>query len=144
MMKPQRSMNHRAPRRRRGLATILLIAAGLASVACASQVSSEEPPPPTPAPIEDEIVGECVDAASEAGPPNFFECGAFCCDGRTEICVDAGDASFCEAQDECSDEGWDWCNGSCVDLMNDWTHCGTCGSGCTDGAECSNGSCVER
>jgi hypothetical protein len=33
------------------------------------------------------------------------------------------------------------CNGACVDLKNDPTHCGACDAGCAVGGSCANGAC---
>jgi hypothetical protein len=44
----------------------------------------------------------------------------------------------------CGDDRIAECGGACVDLDNDWLHCGACGKSCAPGQICSKGACAAK
>lgn len=104
--------------------------------------------------------GRCRDGRckgnGDGGNPSTCSatCGG-CCSGKTcqagtsdtacgqggEACVDCGDNAQCSGGDCLCDEGFDACDGECVDMQTDPDHCGLCGKICEGGTECVGGIC---
>jgi hypothetical protein len=50
------------------------------------------------------------------------------------------DSGSCQCVNRCS-SGQDYCNGNCIDVVNDATNCGSCGNVCPPGMPCIAGTC---
>jgi hypothetical protein len=50
------------------------------------------------------------------------------------------DNASCQCVDRCS-PGQGYCNGNCIDVVNDAANCGTCGNACPTGMPCIAGTC---
>jgi hypothetical protein len=84
--------------------------------------------------------------------PNSCQCTteASCDQGQTlcnDQCVSTDcpshqlfDHGSCQCMNRCS-AGQDYCNESCIDVVNDVTNCGSCGNACAQGMSCIAGTC---
>jgi len=51
------------------------------------------------------------------------------------------DNSSCQCVNRCS-PGQDYCGGTCIDVVNDASNCGSCGNVCSPGVPCIAGTCT--
>ena len=89
---------------------------------------------------------DCVDVSSD--PQNCGSCGDSCGDGKICVngdCTDAcdpackGDLEVCDGDQCVCRSGLTPCEGECVDLRTDPSHCGTCGDACPEA--CGDSTC---
>ena len=67
------------------------------------------------------------------------------CDGATPVCAGRPSTGF-RCTSDCASTGLSLCSGSCVDTMQDATHCGACGAACAErprtSVGCASGECA--
>jgi len=73
--------------------------------------------------------------------PTTVVCGQFG-DAGDQDCDGLREFADPECSSICTDTGGTVCDGGCVDISNDPSHCGGCNNECQSGEECLDGSCT--